>query len=95
VPVTGGFISIGRVPTTAFLARQLEFGLGGYIKLRKPSDADGCTTMTSVEGVFACGDVADARYQQAITAAGTGAQAAIDVHQWIGRDRDGGAELIR
>jgi thioredoxin reductase (NADPH) len=94
VPCTGGFISIGRIPTTAFLGTQLELDKRGYISLRKSSDADECTTMSSVEGVFACGDVADSRYQQAVTAAGTGAQAAIDVHQWLGKGGKGGAVLL-
>ena len=97
VPCTGGFISIGRVPATAFLSNQLELSRGGYIKRQPSSDSDGpgggYTTMTSVEGVFACGDVADGRYAQAVTAAGTGAQAAMDAHQWAqhGRTSDGGA----
>jgi len=74
--VTGAFIAIGHKPITGFLAGQVETDSEGYIvhKLH---------TMTSVEGVFAAGDVVDTRYKQAITAAGMGCQAAMDVEKWL------------
>ncbi len=73
----GLFVSIGHRPNTAFLAGQVNTDKVGYII------ADRATTLTSVDGVFACGDVADSRYRQAITAAGTGCQAAIDAERWL------------
>ena len=72
----GAFIAIGHRPNTAFLGGQLALDDSGYIKLTKH-------TMTSVDGVFACGDVVDTRYKQAITAAGSGCQAAIDAEKWL------------
>lgn len=72
----GAFIAIGHKPTTDFLNNQIELDNNGYI-LHKEH------TMTSVPGIFACGDVVDTRYKQAITAAGQGCQAAIDCTQWL------------
>jgi thioredoxin reductase (NADPH) len=72
----GAFIAIGHKPTTNFLNDQIETDDNGYI-LHKEH------TMTSVPGVFACGDVVDTRYKQAITAAGQGCQAAMDVEKWL------------
>ena len=72
----GAFIAIGHKPTTDFLNNQIELDSNGYI-LHKEH------TMTSVPGIFACGDVVDTRYKQAITAAGQGCQAAIDCTQWL------------
>ena len=74
--VKGALIAIGHKPITGFLAGQVETDSEGYIvhKLH---------TMTSVEGVFAAGDVVDTRYKQAITAAGMGCQAAMDVEKWL------------
>lgn len=76
INVTGAFIAIGHKPITGFLGGQVEVDEEGYI-LHKHH------TMTSVEGVFAAGDVVDTRYKQAITAAGMGCQAAIDVEKWL------------
>lgn len=72
----GLFIAIGHDPRTELVKDQLELE-GAYIKVADP------TTNTSVPGVFACGDVADPRYRQAITAAGTGAKAALDVQHYL------------
>ncbi len=76
ISVTGAFIAIGHKPITGFLGGQVEVDDEGYILHKKH-------TMTSVEGVFAAGDVVDTRYKQAITAAGMGCQAAIDVEKWL------------
>lgn len=79
LPVRGMFVAIGHTPTTGFLRESgLEFDDTGYIKLRSRHSA------TNIEGVFAAGDVADAEYRQAVTAAGMGCQAAIDAERWLG-----------
>lgn len=77
ISIDGFFLGIGHNPNTAFLGGQLELLEGGYIK------TDGFTTATSVEGVFAAGDVADPRYRQAIVAAGSGAKAALDAEHFL------------
>jgi thioredoxin reductase (NADPH) len=76
INVTGAFIAIGHKPITGFLEGQVEVDEEGYILHKKH-------TMTSVEGVFAAGDVVDTRYKQAITAAGMGCQSAMDVEKWL------------
>ena len=76
--VAGVFLAIGHTPNTAFLAGQLELTPKKYIVWKKHFRTD-----TSVEGVFAAGDVADDHYRQAISAAGTGCMAALDAERWL------------
>ena len=73
----GLFVAIGHTPTTELFKDLLELQPNGYVKV-VPG-----TSRTSVEGVFACGDVADAYYRQAVTAAGTGCMAAIEAERWM------------
>ena len=78
VPATGVFLAIGHTPNTDFLDGQLELTDKKYVQWTTPP-----RTYTSVEGVFAAGDVADSYYRQAITAAGTGCMAALDAERWL------------
>ena len=77
IDIDGFFLAIGHKPNTDFLGGQIELDELGYIK------TDGHTTATNVPGVFAAGDVADPRYRQAITAAGMGCKAALDVEKFL------------
>lgn len=80
VDVKGVFIAIGHTPNTALFEGQLEMN-GGYIRVH--SGIDGNATATSIEGVFAAGDVADHVYRQAITSAGAGCMAALDAEKYL------------
>jgi thioredoxin reductase (NADPH) len=76
IPVDGFFAAIGHQPATEVFKDQLEMDEAGYIPQHEH-------TMTNVPGVFAAGDVSDTRYRQAVTAAGDGCRAAIDVERWL------------
>lgn len=77
--VCGYFAAIGHTPNTAFLKGQLKTDDKGYLIWTVPQ-----RTNTSVDGIFAAGDVADSYYRQAISAAGTGCMAALDAERWLG-----------
>ena len=79
IEATGMFCAIGHTPNTDFLAGQVQTDDKGYIVYSLPF-----RTNTSVDGVFAAGDVADSYYRQAITSAGTGCMAALDAERWLG-----------
>ncbi|MFT5232974.1 MAG: thioredoxin reductase (NADPH) [Candidatus Krumholzibacteriia bacterium] len=78
IAVQGCFIAIGHTPNTAFLGGQLDIDDNGYL-ITKPD-----RTATNVAGIFACGDVQDHFYRQAITSAGTGCASAMEAERWLG-----------
>jgi thioredoxin reductase (NADPH) len=77
LPVDGMFIAIGHDPRTELFKGQLDLDKEGYLLVDQPS------TRTNIDGVFACGDVVDHTYRQAVTAAGTGCAAALDAERWL------------
>jgi thioredoxin reductase (NADPH) len=77
LPVSGVFVAIGHDPRSELFTDQLATNSEGYLIVDHP------TTRTAIEGVFACGDVVDHIYRQAVTAAGTGCSAAIDAERWL------------
>lgn len=100
LPVQGFFLAIGHIPMTKLFVGQLTLDSHGYVVTRQSVTKQGVElaqaaltdenlvafpTMTSVEGVFAAGDVVDVRYKQAVTAAGQGCAAALDAERWLER----------
>jgi thioredoxin reductase (NADPH) len=84
IQVAGLFVAIGHQPNTAFLKGKVKLKANGYVEMPVA-----WRTHTSVEGIFACGDVMDDYYRQAISAAGTGCMAALDAERWLAH---GGAQ---
>jgi len=76
-PTQGVFVAIGHIPNTEIFAGSLRLDEKGYVEVEEP------TSRTHIDGVFACGDVIDSHYRQAITAAGSGCKAAIDAERWL------------
>jgi thioredoxin reductase (NADPH) len=88
LPVTGVFVAIGHDPRSELVRGAVALDSDGYVLVH------GNTTHTSLDGVFAAGDVVDRTYRQAITAAGTGCAAAIDAERWLA-EHDGSPETVK
>jgi thioredoxin reductase (NADPH) len=88
LPVTGVFVAIGHDPRSGLVRGAVDLDAAGYVLVK------GNTTYTSLDGVFAAGDLVDHTYRQAVTAAGTGCSAAIDAERWLA-DRDEAAAPAR
>ncbi|CAO5250806.1 thioredoxin-disulfide reductase [Frankia sp. AgKG'84/4] len=86
--VTGLFVAIGHLPRTELVRGQLDLDGDGYVQVAHP------TTRTNIDGVFACGDVVDHTYRQAITAAGTGCSAALDAERFVAALESAGEAAI-
>jgi thioredoxin reductase (NADPH) len=86
--VTGVFVAIGHDPRSGLVRGQVELDSDGYVSVR------GRTTSTSIEGVFAAGDLVDHTYRQAITAAGTGCSASIDAERWLAETATGTSQTV-
>ena len=86
IPATGLFVAIGHDPRNALVKGIVDLDAAGYVM------TEGSTTLTNVPGVFACGDLVDSRYRQAITAAGTGCSAALDAQRWLEDVEDASTE---
>lgn len=84
---TAMFVAVGHDPRSGFLDGAVELRPGGYVKVAEPS------TRTNVPGVFACGDLVDDHYQQAVTAAGSGCRAALDAQHYIADLADQAAQV--
>jgi thioredoxin reductase (NADPH) len=82
LPVTGVFVAIGHDPRSELFTGQLATDPDGYLQVQHPS------SRTAIDGVFACGDVVDRTYRQAVTAAGTGCVAAIDAERWLAEHKE-------
>lgn len=78
---SGIFVAIGHTPNTGFFNQQLDIVQGGYLKVQ--GGFEGNATQTSIEGIFAAGDVMDSIYRQAITSAGSGCMAALDAEKYL------------
>lgn len=83
LPVTGVFVAVGHDPRSELVRGQVELDAEGYVQVQDRS------TTTSIEGVFAAGDLVDRTYRQAITAAGTGCSASIDAERWLAETDSG------